>query len=106
MATEFRYAIPIEQTSWSVDSSAETRFTWEYEDGREKLLTLYDKGKKQQWDAATRLDWSQDLDPENPMMIDDRSVQIWGTPIWDRLTDKERTRVRYHLQAQDRKSVV
>ena len=99
MATEFRYTIPIEQTSWSVDSSAETRFTWEYEDGRDKLLTLYDKGKKQQWDAAERIDWSTDLDPDNPMGLDDRTVQIYGSDIWARLTEKEKGRVRHHLQA-------
>ncbi len=100
MTTTFRYQIPVEQTQWKFEGRADTAFTWEYDEGREKLLTLYDKGKKQQWDAATRIDWSQDLDPENPMMIDDRAVQIWGTPIWERLTDKEKTRVRHHLQAQ------
>jgi hypothetical protein len=36
---------------------------WEYEGERTKLLKLYDKGKKQQWDAAARIDWSIDLDP-------------------------------------------
>jgi 1,2-phenylacetyl-CoA epoxidase catalytic subunit len=100
MATTYRYQIPVEQTQWTFEGRADTAFTWEYDQGREKLLTLYDKGKKQQWDAATRIDWSQDLDPENPMMLDDRAVQIWGTPIWERLTDKEMARVRHHLQAQ------
>src|SRR5712664_3969510 len=100
MATTFRYQIPVEQTKWKFEGRSDTAFTWEYEDGREKLLTLYDKGKKQQWDAAERLDWSQDLDPENPMMMDDRAIQIYGSPVWERLTDKERVRVRHHLQAQ------
>jgi hypothetical protein len=27
-------------------------------------LNLYRKGKKLQWDAAERIDWSQDLDPK------------------------------------------
>ena len=100
MATAFRYQIPVAETQWKFEGQTDTAFTWEYEDGREKLLTLYDKGKKQQWDAATRIDWSQDLDPENPMLMDDQSVQIWGSPVWERLTDKERTRVRHNLQAQ------
>jgi ribonucleotide reductase beta subunit family protein with ferritin-like domain len=100
MSSTYRYQIPVEQTQWKFEGQNETILTWEYEDGREKLLNLYDKGKKQQWDAATRIDWSQDLDPENPMMLDDRAVPIWGSPVWDRLTDKERTRVRHNLQAQ------
>jgi hypothetical protein len=100
MSSTYRYQIPVEQTQWKFEGKSETILTWEYEDGREKLLNLYDKGKKQQWDAATRIDWTQDLDPENPMMLDDRAMPIWGSPVWDRLTDKERTRVRHNLQAQ------
>jgi 1,2-phenylacetyl-CoA epoxidase catalytic subunit len=82
-----------------VAAQTETVFTWEYEDAREKLLTLYDKGKKQQWDAAERIDWSLDLDPENPMEMDDRSVPIHGSDVWNRLTPKERARLRHHAQA-------
>ena len=33
------------------------------------------------------------------MMLDDRVVHIFGTDLWDRMTDKERRRVRHHLQA-------
>lgn len=71
MSSTYRYQIPVEQTQWKFEGQNETILTWEYEDGRQKLLALYDKGKKQQWDATTRIDWSQDLDPENPMMLDD-----------------------------------
>src|SRR5262252_40755 len=99
MSSTYRYQIPVEQTQWKCEGKSETSFTWEYEDGREKLLNLYDKGKKQQWDAATRIDWSQDLDPENPMLLDDRIVPIWGSDIWNKMTERERTRVRHHLQA-------
>ncbi|HEV8026008.1 MAG TPA: aminobenzoate oxygenase, partial [Stellaceae bacterium] len=66
MSTMYRYALPVEQTEWKFEGQVETRFTWEYDDERQSLLALYDKGKKQQWDAALRIDWSQDLDPENP----------------------------------------
>ncbi|MGH7036574.1 MAG: diiron oxygenase, partial [Stellaceae bacterium] len=99
MATMYRYALPVEQTEWKFDGQSETCFTWEYEDERAALLQLYDKGKKQQWDAAERIDWSQDLDPENPMMLDDRVIAIYGTDLWDRMTPQEQRRVRHHLQA-------
>jgi hypothetical protein len=100
MATMYRYQLPVEQTGWTMAGETQTAFTWEYEDEREKLLALYDKGKKQQWDAAERIDWSQDLDPENPQEIDDRLIPIFGSPIWEKLTDKERTHLRRHQQAQ------
>ena len=64
MSTLHRYTLPVEQTEWKFDGKTETCFTWEYDEPREALLALYDKGKKQQWDAADRIDWSLDLDPE------------------------------------------
>src|ERR671934_441156 len=100
MATMYRYQLPVEQTGWKLDGATQTSFTWEYEDERQDLLALYDKGKRQQWDAATRIDWSQDLDPENPQQIDDRLIPIFGSPLWDKLTDKEKIRLRHHQQAQ------
>jgi P-aminobenzoate N-oxygenase AurF len=99
MSTTYRYTLPVEQTEWKFDGNTETCFTWEYDAPREALLHLYAKGKKQQWDAAERIDWSLDLDPENPMLLDDRVIQIFGSDLWNRMTGKERRRVRHHLQA-------
>jgi P-aminobenzoate N-oxygenase AurF len=99
MSTMYRYTLPVEQSEWKFDGHTDVAFTWEYDDNRAGLLQLYAKGKQQQWDAAERIDWSQDLDPENPMMLDDRVVAIYGSDIWNRMTDKERRQVRHHLQA-------
>jgi hypothetical protein len=100
MSTMYRYQLPVEQTQWCLNGVTQTSFTWEYEDEREKLLALYDKGKKQQWDAAERIDWSIDLDPENPQQLDDRAIPIYGSPLWDRLTKDEKIKLRHHQQAQ------
>ena len=100
MSTMYRYQLPVEQTQWTLQGETQTSFTWEYEDERSKLLALYDKGKKQQWDAAERIDWSIDLDPENPQQLDDRAIPIYGSPLWDRLTKEERIKLRTHQQAQ------
>jgi len=40
MATMYRYQLPVEQTGWTLAGETQTAFTWEYEDEREKLLTL------------------------------------------------------------------
>ena len=98
--TMFRYQLPVTETGWCLDGQTQTSFTWEYEDERSKLLNLYDKGKKQQWDAAERIDWSVDLDPENPQEIDDRLIPIYGSPVWDKLTREEKIKLRHHQQAQ------
>ena len=88
MSTTYRYALPVEETEWKFDGHTDVAFTWEYDDNRDALLQLYAKGKKQQWDAAERIDWSQDLDPENPMLLDDRSVAIYGSDVWNRMASR------------------
>src|SRR4029077_14218870 len=77
----------------------DTVFRWEYEDGRGALLTLYEKGKALQWNTNSRIDWSQDLDPENPQELPDESIPIHGSDVWGRLTRAERARVRRHFPA-------
>ena len=99
MSSTFLYRLPVEQTQWKVEGQTTTAFTWEYEDGSDDLLRLYAKGKKQQWDAAERIDWSLEMDPDNPMGLDDKTIAIYGTDLWNRLTDKERAHVRRNLQA-------
>src|SRR5215510_1706057 len=99
MSTFDRYAAPVGTTEWQVDQRFANTFRWEYADGRDKLLGLYEKGKRLQWNAAERIDWSQDLDPENPEGLPDEIIPIFGSDVWKRLTDAERLRVRRHFQA-------
>ncbi|HEV8437932.1 MAG TPA: ferritin-like domain-containing protein [Methylomirabilota bacterium] len=99
MTTAARYARPVADTEWTVPGRFDTVFRWEYEDGREGLLNLYEKGKSQQWNATTRIDWSQDLDPENPQELPDEGISIFGSPIWERLTRPEKATLRRHLQS-------
>src|SRR5712671_5457282 len=99
MSTSYRYTLPVEQSEWRFDGHTDVTFTWEYDENRDGLLQLYSKGKQQQWDAADRIDWSLDLDPENPMELDDRVVPIFGSHIWERMTETERRQLRHHQQA-------
>ena len=99
MPSMHRYLLPVEQTGWRFNGQSEIDFAWEYDAPRERLLKLYGKAKKDQWDQATRIDWSTDLDPENPMQLDDRMISINGTEMWEKLTPKEKAHVRHHAQA-------
>ena len=99
MTTQARYPSTLADTTWHVPNAFQTVFRWEYEDGRDALLSLYEKGKRLQWNSATRIDWSQDLDPENPQELPDESIAIFGSDVWNRLTRQERATVRRHAQA-------
>lgn len=84
---------------WNVPQSYDTSFQWEYQDGREKLLNLYEKGKRLQWNSNERIDWSQDLDPENPAQLPDEYMPLFGSDLWGRMTKAERNKARRHFQA-------
>jgi len=94
----FRYLVPGTETGWNFPASGEVAFTWSYDATSDELLRLYSKGKREQWDAETRIDWSLPVDPEDPMQMDDQVVPLWGTPLWDKLSERQRAELRYHSQ--------
>jgi len=95
------YTLPVEQTKWTIPSvGAATIFNWEYDEGRDKILGLYERGKAKQWNAADRIDWSQEVDPSNPLGFPSKYVRIYlSAKIWNKLGEKEQGRVRLHLDA-------
>ena len=99
MATNDRYAYPVDTVDWTFPSPTDATFRWEYQDGDDALLKLYAKGKQRQWDAAERIDWSQDLDPENPEQLPDESIPLFGSAVFDRMTASEKATLRHHFQS-------
>ena len=95
---KFTYTLPVEETHWKFQGAAETAFTWDYDAASEDLLKLYAKGKQQQWDAEKRIDWSLEVDPDDPMQMDDSVVPLFGTPLWNRMSDTQKSELRYHSQ--------
>jgi hypothetical protein len=74
-------------------------FTWEYDDGRDRLLALYQKGKDKQWDAVRRIDWGLQVDPYDVLGIPDESMAIYGTRYWDQLGPQNIRELRRHSAA-------
>ncbi len=99
MSLKDLYPTPDIDPKWTVPQEFEAVFDWEFDEGRTTLMHLYQKGKDMQWDAVNRIDWSQELDPENPMEMPDEANGIYGSPIWDKMTKKERIELRRHAQA-------
>jgi hypothetical protein len=97
--TTRHYALPVESTRWRIDGATETLFNWEYDEPRDRLLTLYEKGKRKQWDAQTLIDWSMDLDLEDQAFFPDMYVPIYGSPSWERMNRAEKDVVRHHYSA-------
>jgi hypothetical protein len=93
------YTEPPEQPGWQVPMAGASRFTWEYDEGRERLLALYQKGKDKQWDAVKRIDWGLEVDPFDVLGMPDEAMAIHGTKYWDMLGPKNRAELRRHNAA-------
>ena len=93
------YARGIEGTHWTVPQNYEACFDFRYDKGRETMMALYQKGKEFQWDAVSRIDWSLDLDEENPMELPDALLPINEMPLYQKMSDKEKANVRRQYQA-------
>jgi hypothetical protein len=79
-----------------VRETSDTVFTWDYEVRREALLNLYEKGKRLQWNAATDIDWSIDVDPEAfPDFLPPEAINALLNPP-ERLGVAELRRMRVH----------
>ena len=76
--------------AWSVDSPARSVFDFNYTDGREQLLRLYDKGTRRQWIGSDRLDWDTEVDPTRPIGMPDEAHPLFGSPWWDKFDRKEK----------------
>ncbi len=101
MSSYDKYSNAVEREPWSVPMAGDSRFTWEYDDGRAQLLALYQKGKDKQWDAAKRIDWSLPVDPNGPLGLPPETAPIYGSRTFEKIKgdEKEMGRLAQHLTA-------
>ncbi|HWA60937.1 MAG TPA: ferritin-like domain-containing protein [Caulobacteraceae bacterium] len=94
-----RYPFPAPEGShWQVPQNYDVTFNWDYDEGRETMMGLYRKGVEMQWNAETRIDWSQELDEENPEQLPEEMLPIAGMPEYEKMSAKEKAKVRRHFQ--------
>ncbi|MDB5432828.1 MAG: hypothetical protein JWP35_3944 [Caulobacter sp.] len=93
------YAISPGGKNWTVPQDFDVSFNWDYDDGRAAMMGLYRKGVEMQWDAETRIDWSQEIDFENPQQLPEAMLPISGMAQYERMNAAEKGKVRRHFQA-------
>jgi hypothetical protein len=99
MSTYDMYSSPVSTQTWDVPTTGAVRFSWEYDAGRQQLLDLYQRGKDKQWDAVSRIDWDQPVNPLRVMETGEEMVPIYGSRQWAKLNQAERDEVSHHLSA-------
>ncbi len=94
-----RYPFPAAEGSlWKVPQDFDVTFNWDYDEGRQTMMGLYRKGIEMQWNAETRIDWTQELDEENPEQLPEEMLPISGMPEYEAMSAKEKAKVRRHFQ--------
>jgi hypothetical protein len=96
MSTHDLYTLSPGAEGWEVPASGAARFSWDYDDGRDRLLALYQKGKDKQWDGQSRIDWDLEVDPYDPLGTPDEAMSLYGTSYWDKMSEAERADLRRH----------
>jgi len=76
---------PEEEQGESLPTTFDLHYTWRYEPARLELKNLYEKAKRDQWNATDQLPWSTDVDPEREN-VPDLQIPVYGTHIWEKLT--------------------
>src|SRR3954471_7250220 len=79
--------------------AGDTRFTWEYDEGRDRLLKLYQKGKDKQWDSVKRIDWDLEVDPTDALGLPKETIPIFGSPTYNKLGEKDIAELTQHVTA-------
>jgi len=99
MALDPIYAAALEDSSWDVPQDYDALFNWNYSDERKDLLGLYNKGKSMQWDTESRIDWSHELDPDDPLGIPIELFPLYGADFFMKMSRKEQGEARRHQAA-------
>ena len=99
MSTYDLYTSPVPRDTWDVPAAGAARFSWEYDDGRQRLLDLYQRGKDKQWDAAKRIDWDQPVRHSNVMESAEELTAIYGSRQYEKLNTDERDDLSHHMSA-------
>jgi hypothetical protein len=66
-----RAADPLDPTDVELETiltSFDTNYAWNYGSVKEGLRDLYEKAKRDQWNATHQLDWKTDVDPESAII--------------------------------------
>jgi hypothetical protein len=75
-------------------TSFDSAYAWNYRSVKEGLRDLYEKAKREQWNATTQLPWDTDVDPEAEI-IPDVVNPLNGYPPFQKLDAREQRRLRH-----------
>lgn len=64
----------------------------------QEMRSLYEKAKRDQWNASTDINWERDYNPENGI-LPEGLIDIYGTKYWERMSRAEQIELNRHFSA-------
>ena len=75
----------------------DTLWDFDYEPSHHELESLYETAKKNQWNAATAIDWSRPVGREGPIL--NVQVAFQGMPFFQGMTEEEKREVEIRVSS-------
>ncbi len=83
--------------TWQVPATGAARFSWELRRRPRTPPRPLPEGQGQAVGRQPkRIDWSLEVDPADPLGTPDEALTLYGTPHWDKMTERDRGELRKH----------
>src|SRR5438094_10151177 len=83
----------LDDTIERLPTSFDLCYTWYYETLRQELKSLYEKAKRDQWNATDQLHWATSVDSEAEI-VSYFQIPVYYTHIWQMMTPEEIRKLR------------
>jgi len=81
-----------------ISGPIDTVFEFDYSVQAEDMRSLYEKAKRDQWNAARDIAWSTP-EPSDGRVLADELIDIHGSPLWERLGERDRVELNRRITA-------
>jgi hypothetical protein len=82
----------------TVSATVDAIFAHELTPKDQDMRGLYEKAKRDQWNASRDIDWSQDVNLDTGI-FPDGLIDIYGTKYWEKMSPRERVELNRHFSA-------
>ena len=82
----------------TIPSPLDTVFEFDYSVQAEDMRGLYEKAKRDQWNASRDIAWDTP-EPSDGRTLADELVDIHGSPLWERLSERDRVELNRRITA-------
>src|SRR5215475_11151824 len=82
----------------TINATVPAVFDNDFNTREQDMRALYEKAKRDQWNASVDIDWRQDLDPDKGI-LPEGLIDIYGTKYWERMSRAQQIELNRHFSA-------